>query len=110
MAQALKERKPDQNLPASRKRQPLPISSEHHLERKSRLRIEEADARCQRWVRMILLGSAVIVILNACIASTLLLISKSSTQNDRQLAFYVLGQIIAILIGVLLGKNINWKN
>jgi uncharacterized membrane protein len=75
----------------------------------TRLRIQEADARWQRIKEMVLVGSAVFVILTACVASTYLLLSKASSPSDRLLAFYVLGQMMGILVGVVMGKNINWK-
>jgi uncharacterized membrane protein len=109
MAQVLKEQKTDQNLPAVRKRHPQPASREHKLELESRLRREEADARSKRQKEMVLVWSAVFVILNACITSTYLVLSKASSPSDRLLAFYILGQMMSILIGVVMGKNINWK-
>jgi uncharacterized membrane protein len=109
MSQVLKGQKSGQNLPAARRRQPLPASREHPMERESRLRREEADSRSKRLKEMILVGSAAFVILNASVTSTYLVLSKASTPSDRLLAFYVLGQMMSILIGVVMGKNINWK-
>jgi hypothetical protein len=76
----------------------------------ARLRIQEADARWRRTKEKILVGSAVAVILDVCVMSTFLIVSKSSAPSDRQLAFLVMGQLIALLVGVLVGKNLKWKS
>lgn len=110
MSQAISERKTPQKAPGTRSRPARSTSPEHPLEMEARLRIQEDDARWRRTKEKILVGSAVAVILDACVVSTLLIVSKSSTPSDRQLAFLVMGQIIALLVGVLVGKNLKWKS
>jgi hypothetical protein len=109
MSQAIEDRRSIQNLPAAERRQEMAPSREHPLEREVRLRIKEADAHWQRIKEIILIGSAVFVILSACIASIYLLLSKGSSPSDRLVAFYVLGQMMGILVGVVMGKNIKWR-
>lgn len=109
MSQAVEDRRLIQNLPAAERRQDLPSSREHPLEREVRLRIKEADARWQRIKEIILIGSAVFVILSTCIASTYLLLSRGSSPSEKLVAFYVLGQMMGILVGVVMGKNIKWR-
>lgn len=82
---------------------------ERQLELESRLRVREADARWRRAKEKLLVGSAVAVILDACLVCTFLITSKAATSADRQLGFLVLGQIIALLVGVGVSKNLKWK-
>jgi hypothetical protein len=113
-----KERRWDCIMPSSG-RKPKPklkaamtesaAASAQHLEMECRLRIQEAGSRWQRNKELILIGAAVFVILDTCAVSTFLIASKSASSSDRQQAFFVLGQIIAILIGVIVGKNIKWE-
>lgn len=110
MSQDIGGRKPLQKAPSTRAIPAGSVPQEHRLEREARLRIQEADARWRRTKEKILVGSAVAVILDACVVSTFLIVSQSSTPSDRQLGFLVLGQIIALLVGVLVGKNLKWKS
>lgn len=94
---------------ARRPAAPRPSRQEMRLELESRFRTQEADARWRRAKEKILVCSAVAVILDACAVSTFLIVSKAATPGDRQLGFLVLGQIIALLVGVGVGKNLKWK-
>jgi hypothetical protein len=108
MSQAVEEQKTSQKVTVARKRQPPPTFPEHTLEMESRLRREEADAFWKRLKEMILIGSAAFVILSAGVASTYLIVSKGASPSDRQQAFYVLGNMMSILVGVVMGKTIKW--
>lgn len=109
MSQAISGRRPQQKVPTARARSVRPVPPEDPLEMGVRLRIHEADARWRRAKEKLLVGSAAAVILNACAVSTFLIVSKGATPGDRQLGFLVLGQIIALLVGVGVGKNLKWK-
>lgn len=109
MSQAISERRPPQKVPVARVRSARPAAAERHLEMEARLRILEADARWRRAKEQIIVGSAMTVILNACAVSTFTIVSRAATPADRQLGFLVLGQLIALLVGVGVGKNLKWK-
>ena len=109
MSQAISRRKSLQTAPTTRGRSAPPAPAEHPLEMEARLRMQEADARWRRNKEKIFIGVAATTILDVCVVSTFLIMSKSSSPSDRQLSFFVMGQIIVILVGVLVGKNIKWK-
>lgn len=109
MSQTLSDRRTLPSLPAGNTKAQRRPAGEHPLEMEARLRTQEADARWRRAKEKTLVCSAVAVILNACAISTFLIVSKAATPADRQLGFLVLGQIIALLVGVGVGKNLKWK-
>lgn len=69
----------------------------------------EADARWKRGMEMILVGSVASVVLSVCVVSGMVFWSGSSSLSEKQLAAALLGQILALLIGVLVGKNFKLK-
>jgi len=87
----------------------LLTSAEHPLEMESRLRIAEADARWRRQREMIIVWTGVLVALITSAAGTFTIVSKTATPSDRQLAFLVLGELIALMFTVLFGKTIKWR-
>lgn len=84
------------------------LPAEHPLEMKARLRIEAAEARWKRVREMVLVGTAVFVIVNVCLMSTIL-ICAPSTSSDKQAGMFMLSQIVSILLGAVLGKAVKLK-
>jgi len=110
MSQALSERRPQSppKIAGRKSASPQTSSPEHLLEMKTRLRIEEENARWNRNKELLIVMSVVIVVVCACVASTALILSGSSTQSDKILAFFVLGQIITVLLSAAVGKIFKW--
>jgi hypothetical protein len=109
MSQALKARKLNPKPSVVRGRQLQPSSREHHLERESRLRIAEAEARCQRWVRLISILVINFIVLGASTVWAIAFLGNYST-TDKQ---YMTGFIVQIVLNLLLflaGKKFKWPS
>lgn len=110
MSQTLSDKRPLQKAAVVKRRAARLTSHEHRREMEARLRMVEADARWKRGKEMIFVGSVATVVLSVCVPSAKVFWSSSSTLSDKQLAAALLGQILALLIGVLVGKNFKLKD
>ena len=79
---------------------------EHPSERSSRLRIEEANARLQRWKEGILFGAIVCVTVGACAVWVITLISGQFSPDEKNQVTELLRQLLMGLLGVLAGRNL----
>lgn len=106
MSRALNARKPNQK-PSVVGRRSQPLQREHRLDRESRLRIAEAEARCQRWLKMLSIMVINIIVLGASTVWAIAFLGNYSP-NDKQ---YMNGFIIQIVLHLLLflaGKKFKW--
>lgn len=106
MSQALKPRKPNPKPTVARKRS-RPLPREHRLDRESRLRIAEAEARVQRWLKLISIVVINIIVLGASGVWAVSFLGNYSA-TDKQ---YMTGFIVQIVLNLLLflaGKKFKW--
>ena len=106
MSRALKSRKPNRKPAVARKRT-QPPQREHLLEMESRLRIEEAEARCQRLLKItsIMVINAVVLIASAVWAVSFL---GNYPPSDKQYMNMFIIQIVLNLLLYLAGKKFKW--
>jgi len=109
MSQALKVRKRSQNVTVARKRQPLASLREHRLERESRLRREEADARWKRIKEMIVIGSVAYISLCAFSILAIVLLSGSYPSTDKLILIGFITQLLTNLFLHMAGKMPDFK-
>ena len=99
---------PSQKITVDGRKLPQSATQEHRMEMEARLRMAEADARWRRGKEMILVGSTASVVLSVCVMSAIVFCSSSYSLTDRQLMAALLGHVLALLIGVLVGKNLKF--
>jgi hypothetical protein len=108
MSQA-RDRKTDQRLRVSGKRQPLTASREHPLDRESRLRREEDEARWKRMKEMIVIWSVAYISLGSFTVWAIVLLSGSYSSTEKQILTGFLIQLLFNLYLFLAGKRPSFK-
>jgi hypothetical protein len=81
------------------------ISPESPLELETRLKIQELDARHQRWKDTILLAASVIGVLLFSGFCVYIYVSPASSADDRKWAASIITLIVGGLVGYWSGKN-----
>ena len=108
--QITKERRSLERAPEPTRRPTRITEPEHPMERRSRLRIAEANARWHRVKEMIFVGLVAYLIVVMSMAGLAMIWSGTSTAVERQSGVLVLGTLFSMVLGAIVGKNLKWKN